>query len=135
MINREMCGVSKLMLLQTLGFEITVEHPHMHVVRCSQLVRASKDLAQTSYYMATNILRLTTFCLQHKPTVIACVCIHLACKWSNWEIPVSTEGKHWWEYLDCTVSLQPLEELTNKFLQILDNCPTRLKRLRMTLTI
>ncbi|TRY91988.1 hypothetical protein DNTS_013795, partial [Danionella cerebrum] len=43
-------------VLQTLGFEITIEHPHTDVVRCTQLVRASKDLAQTSYFMATNRL-------------------------------------------------------------------------------
>ncbi|OWJ99845.1 CCNT2 [Cervus elaphus hippelaphus] len=41
-------------MLQTLGFEITIEHPHTDVVKCTQLVRASKDLAQTSYFMATN---------------------------------------------------------------------------------
>ncbi|PIO29374.1 hypothetical protein AB205_0166100 [Aquarana catesbeiana] len=55
-------------------------------------------------------LHLTTFCLQYKPTVIACVCIHLACKWSNWEIPVSTDGKHWWEYVDQTVTLELLDD-------------------------
>lgn len=54
-------------------------------------------------------LHLTTFCLQYRPTVVACVCIHLACKWSNWEIPVSTDGKHWWEYVDRTVTLQLLD--------------------------
>jgi hypothetical protein len=31
-------------------------------------------------------LHLTTMCLQYKPTVVACFCIHLACKWSNWEV-------------------------------------------------
>ncbi|KAG5852854.1 hypothetical protein ANANG_G00066950 [Anguilla anguilla] len=117
-------------VLQTLGFEITIEHPHTDVVKCSQLVRASKDLAQTSYFMATNSLHLTTFCLQHKPTVIACVCIHLACKWSNWEIPVSTDGKHWWEYVDPSVTLELLDELTHEFLQILEKTPSRLKRIR-----
>ncbi|XP_016061735.1 PREDICTED: cyclin-T2 isoform X2 [Miniopterus natalensis] len=91
---------------------------------------ASKDLAQTSYFMATNSLHLTTFCLQYKPTVIACVCIHLACKWSNWEIPVSTDGKHWWEYVDPTVTLELLDELTHEFLQILEKTPNRLKRIR-----
>uniref|UniRef100_A0A8C0P134 Cyclin T2 n=1 Tax=Canis lupus familiaris TaxID=9615 RepID=A0A8C0P134_CANLF len=91
---------------------------------------ASKDLAQTSYFMATNSLHLTTFCLQYKPTVIACVCIHLACKWSNWEIPVSTDGKHWWEYVDPTVTLELLDELTHEFLQILEKTPSRLKRIR-----
>ncbi|XP_076854451.1 cyclin-T2a isoform X2 [Brachyhypopomus gauderio] len=80
--------------------------------------------------MATNSLHLTTFCLQHKPTVIACVCIHLACKWSNWEIPVSTDGKHWWEYVDSSVTLQLLDELTHEFLQILEKTPSRLKRIR-----
>lgn len=54
-------------------------------------------------------LHLTTFCLQYRPTVIACVCIHLACKWSNWEIPVSTDGKHWWEYVDGSVTLELLD--------------------------
>ncbi|XP_010889396.1 cyclin-T2 isoform X1 [Esox lucius] len=122
--------ILETIVLQTLGFEITIEHPHTDVVRCSQLVRASKDLAQTSYFMATNSLHLTTFCLQHKPTVIACVCIHLACKWSNWEIPVSTDGKHWWEYLDRTVTLTLLDELTHEFLQILEKTPSRLKRIR-----
>ncbi|KAF6733376.1 Cyclin-T2 [Oryzias melastigma] len=107
--------VLESIVLQTLGFEITVDHPHTDVVRCSQLVRASRDLAQTSYFMATNSLHLTTFCLQHRPTVVACVCIHLACKWSNWEIPVSTDGKNWWEYVDRT---------------ILERTPSKLKRIR-----
>ncbi|XP_048871911.1 cyclin-T2a isoform X1 [Brienomyrus brachyistius] len=122
--------ILETIVLQTLGFEITIDHPHTDVVKCSQLVRASKDLAQTSYFMATNSLHLTTFCLQHKPTVIACVCIHLACKWSNWEIPVSTDGKHWWEYVDPSVTLELLDELTHEFLQILEKTPSRLKRIR-----
>ncbi|KAI1899763.1 hypothetical protein AGOR_G00065100 [Albula goreensis] len=156
--------ILETIVLQTLGFEITIEHPHTDVVKCSQLVRASKDLAQTSYFMATNrvpfpcstpslrrgtlgrpfvgalgarlqcgkssCLHLTTFCLQYKPTVIACVCIHLACKWSNWEIPVSTDGKHWWEYVDPSVTLELLDELTHEFLQILEKTPSRLKRIR-----
>ncbi|XP_036107123.1 cyclin-T1 isoform X1 [Molossus molossus] len=117
-------------ILQTLGFELTIDHPHTHVVKCTQLVRASKDLAQTSYFMATNSLHLTTFSLQYTPPVVACVCIHLACKWSNWEIPVSTDGKHWWEYVDGTVTLELLDELTHEFLQILEKTPNRLKRIR-----
>lgn len=40
-------------LLQTLGFDVAIDHPHAHVVRCCHLVRASKDLAQTSYFMAS----------------------------------------------------------------------------------
>ncbi|KAK9873983.1 hypothetical protein WA026_002332 [Henosepilachna vigintioctopunctata] len=114
-------------LLQTLGFDVAIDHPHTHVVRCCQLVRASKDLAQTSYFMASNSLHLTTMCLQYKPTVVACFCIHLACKWSNWEIPLSNEKKEWFSYVDHTVTAELLQQLTQEFLVIFESCPSRLK--------
>uniref|UniRef100_A0A3Q1JR02 Cyclin-like domain-containing protein n=1 Tax=Anabas testudineus TaxID=64144 RepID=A0A3Q1JR02_ANATE len=115
-------------ILQTLAFEITIDHPHTHVVKCTQLVRGEHRL---SHFVKTQFsLHLTTFCLQYSPPVVACVCIHLACKWSNWEIPVSTDGKHWWEYVDPTVTLELLDELTHEFLQILEKTPSRLKRIR-----
>lgn len=121
-------------LLQTLGFDVAIDHPHTHVVRCCHLVRASKDLAQTSYFMASNSLHLTTMCLQYKPTVVACFCIHLACKWSNWEIPQSNEGKSWFWYVDRTVTQELLEQLTDEFLRIFDKCPSRLKRKIMSIS-
>ncbi|XP_029165717.1 cyclin-T isoform X2 [Nylanderia fulva] len=121
-------------LLQTLGFDVAIDHPHTHVVRCCQLVKASKDLAQTSYFMASNSLHLTTMCLQYKPTVVACFCIHLACKWSNWEIPQSTEGRQWFWYVDKTVTGDLLQELTDEFLHIFDKCPSRLKRKIMSIS-
>ncbi|GBM85748.1 Cyclin-T1 [Araneus ventricosus] len=73
-------------LLQTLGFDIGTMHPHIYVVQVCQHVKASKDLAQASYIMATTSLHTTTMCLQYKPTIVACVCIHLACKWSSYTV-------------------------------------------------
>lgn len=107
-------------LLQTLGFDVAIDHPHTHVVKTCQLVKgkftiysygnlvnlhikknvltrslklkyffaisACKDLAQTSYFLASNSLHLTSMCLQYKPSVVACFCIYLACKWSRWEV-------------------------------------------------
>lgn len=72
-------------------------------------------------------LHLTTMCLQYKPTVVACFCIHLACKWSNWEIPLSNEKKEWFTYVDSTVTAELLKQLTTEFLVIFDNSPSRLK--------
>ncbi|XP_053710066.1 cyclin-T2b isoform X4 [Synchiropus splendidus] len=68
-LSQEVVAVESI-ILQTLGFEITIDHPHTDVVRCSQLVRASKDLAQTSYFMATNRL-LSCY---HYCTVMAHYC-------------------------------------------------------------
>lgn len=110
-------------LLQTLGFDVAVDHPHTHVVKTCHLVKgmhrsistnmiyhhrakcnaelidffpvfslshvtACKDLAQTSYFLASNSLHLTTMCLKYRPTVVACFCIYLACKWSRWEVRI-----------------------------------------------
>lgn len=115
-------------LLKTLGFETAIDHPHTHIVRCCHLVRASKDLAQTAYFMASNSLHLTTMCVQYKPTIVACFCIHLACKWSKWELKDSMEGKPWFWYVDQSVTTELLEQLTTEFLTIFDKCPSRLKK-------
>ncbi|XP_068621904.1 cyclin-T isoform X2 [Battus philenor] len=121
-------------LLQTLGFDVAIDHPHTHVVRTCHLVKAPKDLAQTSYFMASNSLHLTTMCLQYRPTIVACFCIHLASKWSNWSIPQSHEGRHWFSYVDRSVTSELLERLTAEFLHIFDKCPSRLKRKMMTMS-
>ncbi len=115
-------------LLQTLGFDVAIDHPHTHVVRCCQLVKASKELAQASYYLATNSLHLTTMCLRYSPTIVACFCIHLACKWSNYKIPLSAQNKEWFVYVDPMATNVILEELTEEFLTIYDQCPSRLKK-------
>ncbi|XP_011181307.2 cyclin-T isoform X2 [Zeugodacus cucurbitae] len=114
-------------LLQTLGFDVAIDHPHTHVVKTCHLVKACKELAQTSYFLASNSLHLTSMCLQYKPTVVACFCIYLACKWSRWEIPQSTEGKHWFHYVDKTVTMDLLKQLTEEFIAIYEKSPSRLK--------
>merc|ERR1719422_971283 len=115
-------------LLQTLGFDVAINHPHTHVVKCCQLVKASKELAQTSYFMATNSLHLTTMCLRYPPTIVACVCIHLACKWAKYGIPMSAQNKAWYSYVDNTANIDLIEKLTKEFLTIFDKCPSRLKK-------
>jgi len=115
-------------LLQTLGFDVAIDHPHTHVVKCCQLVKAHKELAQTSYFMATNSLHLTTMCLRYPPTIVACVCIHLACNWSKYEIPVSAHGKAWFSYVDNEARLDQIQTLTREFLAIFEKCPSRLKK-------
>merc|ERR1711963_1213404 len=121
-------------LLQTLGFDVAIDHPHTHVVKCCQLVKAAKELAQTSYFMATNSLHLTTMCLRYSPTIVACVCIHLACKWSNYKIPLSAQGKAWYTYVDPNATSELLESLTTEFLTIFERCPSRLKKKIMAST-
>ena len=59
---------------------------------------------------------------------MACVCIHLACKWSQYQIPVSLEGRPWYSYVDQDANIDQIERLTSEFLAIFDKCPSRLKK-------
>lgn len=68
-------------------------------------------------------------CLRYSPTTVACVCIHLACKWSNYKIPLSAQKKEWFTYIDQEVTIELLEKLTEEFLAIFDKCPeSRLRK-------
>lgn len=80
-------------------------------------------------------------CLRQTPKIVACVCIHLACKWSNYKIPLSRLKKEWFMHvlepswsMDSTTTLNLLEELTNEFLTIFEQCPSRLKKKIMAST-
>lgn len=54
-------------LLQTLGFDVAIEHPHVHIVNACNLVKACKDLVNTSYFLASN--RLVLRCANYAPTL------------------------------------------------------------------
>ncbi|XP_050425943.1 cyclin-T1-like [Adelges cooleyi] len=116
------------LLLKTLGFEIAVDHPHTYIVRCCHMVKASRDLAHTAYFMASNSLHLTTMCVQYRPTLVACFCIHMACKWSMWELQDSTEGKPWYWYVDQNVTAELLEQMTKDYFAVFSSCSPRLKK-------
>lgn len=73
-------------------------------------------------------------CLRYPPTIVACVCIHLACKWSKYRIPLSAQNKEWFSYIDNEASHDLLESLTQEFLAIFERCPSRLKKKIMAST-
>lgn len=73
-------------------------------------------------------------CLRYPPTVVACVCIHLACRWSKYRIPLSAQKKEWFYYIDTTATQELLDRLTGEFLAIFEKCPSRLKKKIMAST-
>ncbi|GBP82744.1 Cyclin-T [Eumeta japonica] len=106
-------------LLQTLGFDVA-DRPFApaHVVAYAVTLSSAEG---PSHFMASNSLHLTTM-PKDRPTVVARL-IHLASKWSNWAIPQSNEGKHWFFYVDHDCHSGALERLTAEFLHIFDKCP------------
>ena len=56
-------------------------------------VTAPRELSHVAYFMATNSLNLTTFCLEMRPEVVAATCIYLSIKWSKFKMDRSSEGR------------------------------------------
>lgn len=121
---------NELVVLEAIDFDVSVDHPHTHVVKCTQLIKASREFAQMAYFMATNSLHLTPFGVLYGPTVVAAMCIYLSCKWSNYETLMSSDGRPFWEYMDDRITEELLNEITGEFIKILSKYPTRLHKLR-----
>jgi cyclin T len=110
----------ELIMLQTFGFDISIDHPHTHVIRATQFMRAPRELSQVAYFMATNSLYLTTFCLEFRSEIVAATCIYLAFKWSEFEVSPSQDGRPWWAHLDKNLTEEQLIENVRAYIQILE---------------
>lgn len=120
-LQRELIANENL-LLQTLGFDLIIAHPHTSVITCGDLVGASKTVTKLAYELATNSLHFTTMCLKYKPTTVACICLNMAFKGFSLSIEQSKEGKDWWNYLDPDLKFDTIEEVTKEFLAIIEKC-------------
>lgn len=110
------------LLLQTLGFELIIYHPHTSVITCGDMVNAPKMVTKLAYELATNSLHFTTMCLKYKPTTVACICLHMAFKRFSLSIPRSKEGKDWWNYLDPNIKFDTIDDTTKEFVAIIEKC-------------
>lgn len=130
-LDQENIFFNEDVMLQTLGFEIDIELPHTHIIKCLKMLNAdkNKDISRTSYLLATQMTHLTTFSLHFEPSLIACVAIHTALKWTNWKIPPSAQGKEWYSYVHPSVNVAIMDELVLVFLDIYRKSHCRMKRM------
>lgn len=117
-------------LLQTLRFDLEVEHPYEHLIKYVKhfvVVKAGinddisrKELLQSAWTFVNDSC-CTTVCLQYEPEIVAIAMLLLACKTGHFEIVDwsnrQPEHKHWWD-----VYVENLDELTleNICHQVLD---------------
>lgn len=111
------------LLLQTLGFDLVVYHPHTLIIGCGDLVGAPKTVTKLAYELATNSLHFTTMCLRYQPTMVASICLHMAFKRFQLKIEKSKEGKDWWNYLDDpNLTLESIDNKTLEFVAVIEKC-------------
>lgn len=117
-------------LLQTLRFDLEVEHPYDHLIKYIKhfkVVRRGqndeglhKELLQSAWTFLNDSC-CTTVCLQFEPEIVAIAMLLLACKTGFFEIVDwenhRPEHRYWWE-----VYVENLDELTLESIchQVLD---------------
>ncbi|CAG2174515.1 unnamed protein product [Oppiella nova] len=77
-------------MLLTFGFDLMVIHSHTVIISASDNHSVIKrEIGANAYKMAGDLLRLTTACLQHSHTFMACVCLYLSAEFLNTPHPIS----------------------------------------------
>uniref|UniRef100_A0A6G3MHM0 Cyclin-T1 (Trinotate prediction) n=1 Tax=Henneguya salminicola TaxID=69463 RepID=A0A6G3MHM0_HENSL len=84
--NEKKLFINEKVLVQTLGFEFMINHPHIFIVKAMDVLKLQKEICQTAYFFASCSLHLTYFCVQLKSSYIAAICIKLACMWSKRDV-------------------------------------------------
>lgn len=117
------------LLLKTLGFDLTVEHAHEHLLRACSAIGAGDDLVKAAYFVVTDGLRSTVMCVRYPPAVIACFAVHVACYQLRCELDDSPDGRPWYVLMEPTVTAELLEQLMDEFYdEYFRTCPLLLKR-------
>merc|ERR1739838_978332 len=121
---------NETLLLQTLDFEYKIEHPHPHIINITAFLKADRQFSHMAYFMATNSLYLTPFCILYKPVVVAAMCIYLSMKWTSMQLSDSTDRRPFWKYMDPKIEEETLKELTEKFEAILQKYPKNIAHMK-----
>uniref|UniRef100_T1J0B1 limulus clotting factor C n=1 Tax=Strigamia maritima TaxID=126957 RepID=T1J0B1_STRMM len=110
-------------ILSTLGFDLKIQHAHLHVIEGCNLFKVSNDFTLTAYSLATANLILTTMCVEYSSRIVACACIYLTTKWAQIEISKSREGKDWFYYIATDATIELIKRLAEDFLSVLEKLP------------
>jgi len=104
-------------VLRTLGFDVSISHPHNYLLNYLYSLKADERLAQLSWNILSDSY-CTIICLQYKPNEIATACIYLAAKFLQLDIP-DGEEKKWWMVFSAT--LEHIEDISNQVMDLYES--------------
>ncbi|XP_051153912.1 cyclin-K-like isoform X1 [Leptopilina boulardi] len=112
-------------LLQTIKFDLQVEHPYSYLLKYAKSLKGDKNKLQKMVQMAWTFVNdslCTTLCLQWEPEIIAVALMYLAGKLSKFEV-VDWNGrqpKHlrWWDMFVEDVTMDLLEDICHQVLDL-----------------
>ena len=117
----------ELVILQTFGFDIKIDHPNRFVNRAVDFLRLPAEVGQVIDFFTTNSLYLTTFCVEMTPEVIAASCVYLVLQWSGYEVGLSTDNRKWWTYLSHDLNQETLTDNVKRYLKLFKGRGTQIR--------
>ncbi|CAH0720269.1 unnamed protein product, partial [Brenthis ino] len=112
-------------LLQTIKFDLQVEHPYGYLLKYAKCLKGDKARLQKMVQMAWTFVNdslCTTLCLQWEPEVIAVALMFLAGKLSKFEV-VDWNGRNskhtaWWDMFVEDITTELLEDICHQVLDL-----------------
>ncbi|KAL1492028.1 hypothetical protein ABEB36_012532 [Hypothenemus hampei] len=112
-------------LLQTIKFDLQVEHPYQFLLKYAKCLKGDKTKLQKMVQMAWTFVNdslCTTLCLQWEPEIIAVALMYLAGKLSKFEVMdwVGRASKHlrWWDMFVEDITMDLLEDICHQVLDL-----------------
>ncbi|GAB6032943.1 hypothetical protein CHUAL_012135 [Chamberlinius hualienensis] len=115
-------------LLQTMKFDLQVDHPYKHILKYAKCLRGDKqkveELVQTSWTFVNDSLQIT-LCLQWEPEILAIALMYLASKLKKIEVTDwngrTSKHQHWWDMYVENISMELLEDVCHQQLDLYPN--------------
>uniref|UniRef100_A0A8C8LXI3 Cyclin-K n=2 Tax=Oncorhynchus TaxID=8016 RepID=A0A8C8LXI3_ONCTS len=120
--QQEEVMVLERILLQTIKFDLQVEHPYMFLLRYAKQLKGDKTKVQKLVQMAWTFVNdslCTMLSLQWEPEIIAVAVMYLAgrlCKFDLQEWTSKQSSRRWWEQFVQDVPVELLEGVTSRHL-------------------
>nr|CAG4644121.1 EOG090X09KD [Lepidurus arcticus] len=118
-------------LLQTIQFDLQVEHPYRYLILYAKCLRGDKVKLQKMVQMAWTFVNdslCTTLCLQWEPEIIGIALIYLAGKLSKFEVQdwKDKQPRHlrWWDAFVEDITLDILEDTCHQVLDLYSQSQT-----------
>ena len=118
---KETVMIMERILLQTINFDLQVEHPYKHLLDYAKNLTCDRDDAQKLVQMAWTFINdslCTTICLQWEPEVVAIAVTFLAAKLCKNKTAEEIVSTRWWEAFVENVTIDILEDVCHQILDL-----------------
>ncbi|KAL5239091.1 hypothetical protein ACI65C_006501 [Semiaphis heraclei] len=122
---KEEVMVLERILLQTIKFDLQVDHPYQFLLKYAKCLKGDKTKLTKMVQMAWTFVNdslCTTLCLQWEPEIIAVSFIYLACKLSKFELNdwLGRTSNHlrWWDMFVQGMNMDLLEDICHQVLDL-----------------